>query len=240
MADALPFSLHVRWAVSHGNHRATKELVMKTRKSVLVCVLALLVGGLAFKSYIPTRGQTTTPQLPASATVGTRESPSPSQAPEHIVYRQFFRHLVALKQRAEGMESQGKNGKALRTHYKDKIGLKDKEASLLDEIATECERETAKIDERAQRIIEAARARFSNGRAASIEEIPPPPPELKKLQRHRDMVVMRARHRLVTELGAYGFQQIDDFLKLNFARDVRPAAVQPKQLRTNQQQPANQ
>lgn len=211
----------------------------RTKKLALLCVLALLVGGLAFKSHLPIRGQTPVPQSTASATVGTKESPSPSQAPEHIVYRQFFRHLVALKKQADEIESHGKNGKALRTHYKDKIGLKDKEASLLDEIATECERETAKIDERAQRIIQAARARFPNGRAASIEEIPPPPPELKKLQRHRDMVVMRARHRLVTQLGAYGFQQIDDFLKLNFARDVQPAAVQPKQLRTDQQQPLN-
>jgi hypothetical protein len=209
----------------------------RTKKVALLCLLALLVGGLGFKNYLPTRGQTPTPQPPASETVGTKESPSPSQAPEHVVYRQFFRHLVALKQRAQEMESRGKSGKALRTHYKDKIGLKDREASLLEEIATDCELETAKIDERAQRIIEAARARVQNGRAASIEEIPPPPPELKKLQRHRDMVVMRGRHRLVTELGAYGFHQIDDFLKLNFARDVKPSAVQPKQRRTDQQQP---
>jgi hypothetical protein len=118
--------------------------------------------------------------------------------------------------------------------------VENRQADLLDEIATECERETAKVDEQAQRIIQAARARVPNGRAASVEEIPPPPPALKKLQLRRDMIVMRGRHRLVTELGAYGFQQIDDFLKLNFARDVQPAAVQPKQLRTAQQQPGIQ
>jgi hypothetical protein len=211
----------------------------RAKKLALLCMLSLLVGGLAFKSHSPTRGQTPASPSPTSTTLGTRESPSPSQAPEQIVYRQFFRHLVALKQRADEMETHGKNGKALRTYYKDKIGLKDKEASLLDEIATECERETAKVDERAQRLIEAARARFPNGRAASAEEIPPPPPELKKLQERRDMIVMRARYRLFTELGAYGFQQVDDFLKLNFARDVRPAAVQPKQQRTDPQQPGN-
>jgi hypothetical protein len=102
-------------------------------------------------------------------------------------------------------------------------------------IATQCERETAKVEAKAQRIIAAARARFPNGQVASVEQIPPPPPELKKLQRHRDMIVMRARHRLVTELGAYGFQQIDDYIKLNFARNVQPSAVQPKQQRTGQQ-----
>lgn len=208
----------------------------RAKKLALLCMLSLLVGGLAFKSHLPTRGQTPTAPSPAT-TLGTKESPSPSQAPEQVIYRQFFRHLVGLKKQAEEMESHGKNGKAFRNHYKDKIGLKDNEASLLDEIATECERETAKVDEQAQRLIQAARARTKNGRAASIEEIPPPPPELKKLQQRRDMIVMRGRYRLFTELGAYGFQQIDDFLKLNFAPDVRPAAVQPKQQRTDPQQP---
>src|SRR5829696_1074754 len=180
----------------------------KTKTSAPLCVIALIVAGLVLNSHYPTRWRATAQESTTTNTIGTKQSPSPSQAPEHIVYRQFFRHLVALKQRAAETESQGKNGKAFRTYYKDKIGLKDKEASLLDEIATECERETAKVDAKAQRIIEAARARFPNGQIASSDQIPPPPPELKKLQRQRDMIVMRARHRLVTNLGAYGFQQI--------------------------------
>jgi hypothetical protein len=137
------------------------------------------------------------------------------------------------------MESQGRNAKALREHYKDKIGLKDKEAVLLDEIAFESEREVEKIDKKAQKIIDALRNRYPNGLLATGEQLPPPPPELKKLQRQRDMIVMSARHRLVTELGAYGFQQIDDFIKLNFARDVQPTAARPKQASTAQQAPSN-
>src|SRR5205807_2653042 len=179
----------------------------KIKVLTVFCVVALGVGGLAFKSYSPTRGQIpAAKQSPATATIGTKQSPSPSQAPEHVVYRQFFRHLVALKERAAEMETHGKSGKALRAHYKDKIGLKDKEADLLDEIAAECERETAKVDATAQRIIDATRKRFPNGRLASVDQLPPPPPELKKLQLKRDMIVMRARHRLVTELGSQGFQ----------------------------------
>lgn len=65
------------------------------------------------------------------------------------------------------METQGKSGKAFRTHYKDKIGLKDKEANVVAEIAAECERETAKVDAKAQRLIEAARARVPNGQVVS-------------------------------------------------------------------------
>ncbi len=157
-----------------------------------------------------------------------------------MIYRQFFHHLVALKQRAAEVEGQGKSGKALREHYKKKIGLKDKDADLLDQIAQECDRETAKVDAQAQKLIDATRRRFPKGKLASIEELPPPPPELKKLQLKRDMIVMRARHRLVTELEGQGFQQIDEFIKLNFARDVQPAAVQPKQSRTTQSGIGNQ
>lgn len=213
----------------------------KTKTSALLCVVALIAAGLALNNYVPIRGQATAQQSTTTTTtdpVGTKQSPSSSQAREHIVYRQFFRHLAALKQRAAEMETQGKSGKAFRTHYKDKIGLKDKEANLIDEIAAECDRETAKVDAKAQRIIESTRARVPIGQVVSSDQLPPPPPELKKLQRQRDMIVMRARYRLVSELGAYGFQRVDDFIKLNFARDVQPAAVRPKQQRTAQQEPS--
>lgn len=44
---------------------------------------------------------------------------------------------MALKERAGEVERQGRNGKALRSHYKDKIGLKDEHARLLDRIAAD-------------------------------------------------------------------------------------------------------
>jgi hypothetical protein len=212
---------------------------MKNGKTfTVICLAALVIGGIGWKSLSPTQGKTGAPQRPSHNTVltttGTKQSPNPSQAPEHVVYRQFFHHLVALKQRAEEAESHGKSGTALREHYKAKIGLKDKDADLLDQIAAECDRETAKVDAKAQKIIDGIRRRFPNGKMASPEELPPPPPELKALQLKRDMIVMRARHRLVTELGAQGFQQIDDFIKLNFSRDVQPTGVNPKPSGTSQ------
>jgi hypothetical protein len=200
---------------------------MKHKKLlVLFCLIAIGLAGLGLKTSSRTGSQTVarTGPAPGAANAGTKESPHPSQAPEHVIYRQFFRHLVALKERATEVESHGKNGKALREHYKTKIGLKDKDADLLDQIAAECERETAKVDAKAQRIIDNVRRRFPKGELASPDQLPPPPDELKKLQLKRDMIVMRARHRLVTELGKQTFQQIDDYLKVNFAPDVRPVA----------------
>jgi hypothetical protein len=81
------------------------------------------------------------------------------------------------------------------------------------------------MDAEAKDIIDAAHARYPGGQVPAGEQLPPPPPELKKLQRQRDMAVLKARHRLRTELGEHGFRQVDDFLKLNFAPNVQPAQV---------------
>lgn len=201
---------------------------MKNKKTLaIVCLIAIGLGVAAFNSFWPNGSRTVARQRSTTPTSsgGTKESPHPSQAPEHVIYRQFFRHVVALKQRAADNESHGKNGKALRDHYKTKIGLKDKDAELLDQIAEECERETAKIDAKAQKIIDGVRRQFPNGNVPSTEQLPAPPPELKKLQLKRDMIVMRARHRLVTQLGSDGFRQIDGFIKINFAPEVQPVAA---------------
>lgn len=203
---------------------------MKNKKPlVLLCLIVIGTTVLGLKTFSLTGSQSVARTLPTSPTTtkGTKESPHPSAAPEHVVYRQFFRHLVALKERATKTESHGKSGKALREHYKTKIGLKDKDGDLLDQIAEESERETAKVDAKAQKIIESVRKRFPKGELASVEQLPPPPPELKKLQLKRDMIVMRARHRLVTELGTNTFKQIDGYIKVNFAPDVRPVATAP-------------
>lgn len=212
---------------------------MKNKKTLgVICLIAIAFAAVAFNSLSSSGSRTVARQRTTTSTpAGVREAPKPSQASEHVIYRQFFRHVVALKQRAADNESHGKSGKALREHYKTKMGLKDKHADLLDQIAQECERETAKVDAKAQKIIDDARRRFPDGNVPSTEQLPAPPPELKKLQLKRDMIVMRARHRLVTELGSEGFQQIDGFIKANFAPDVQPVAARPKQMASTNETP---
>src|SRR5438094_2729325 len=152
---------------------------MKNRKTlVLLCliVISLTLFGLRTFSLTSSQSAARTRSTSTTTSAGTKESPHPSEAPEHIIYRQFFRHLVALKQRAAEIEGHGKSGKALREHYKTKVGLKDKDADLLDQIADECERETAKVDAQAQKIIDNARRRSPKGELVSAEQLPPPPP----------------------------------------------------------------
>jgi len=213
---------------------------MKNKKTLaIVCLVVIGLGVATFNSFWLNGSRTVARQRSATPTLsgGTKESPHPSQAPDHVVYRQFLRHVVALKKRAIGIETDGRSAKALRDHYKTRIGLKDKDADSLDQIAAEFDRETARVDAQAQRIIDNLRRRFPNRRLSSPEQLPPPPPELKKLQFKRDMIVMRARHRMATELGAQEFRQVNDYIKVNFARDVRPVVL-PDRRGTPAQQPS--
>ena len=141
-----------------------------------------------------------------------------------------FRHLVALKGHAKDVERQGRNGAKLRSHYKEKINLKDEHASLLDKIAVESDREVAKLDAKAKKITDEFHARYPKGIVPAGEKLPPPPAELKELQRQRDMSILRARHQLRTSLGEHGFKQIDDYIKLNFAPNVKPAPIRQRSL----------
>lgn len=210
----------------------------RNKKQVLtvLCVGLVSVGALTFtarplasKSTAVTRKPPTAPNnTPTAVPLGTRESPSPASAPEHVIYRQFFRHLVALNERATQAERQGKDGKKLRSHYKDKTGLAEEHSRILDKVADDYEREVRQLDAKAKKIIDQAHARYPKGVVPAGEQLPPPPPELKDLQRQRDYSVMRARHRLQTSLGEHGFRQLDDFLKLKFAPNVRPVPVTPR------------
>jgi len=124
------------------------------------------------------------------------------------------------------LERQGRSGKAVRSYYKDRAGLNDEQSRILDEIAADCEREVAQIDAKAKKIIDALKARYPDGKVPAGEQLPPPPPVLKKMQEQRDMIILRSRDRLSQAMGAHGFQQLNDFIKLNVSPRVTPSQVQ--------------
>ena len=158
---------------------------------------------------------------------GTIEAPRRSHPPEHVIYRFFFHHLMALKDRAAEVERKGGDGKALRAYYKNKAKLSDAQADNLDQIAADCDREVARLDARAKALITAFRARASAVHSASGKPLPELPPELKALQQQRDSTILRARQKLRTALGIEAFRQLDDFIKLDVERNAKPAELQP-------------
>lgn len=196
---------------------------------VVFCLIAMCIGAFALLGNKPVASKPpVNNSLQTRADRGSRQDPLPANAPEHVVYRQFFRHLIALKKQAKDNELKTKKLSKLRAHYKDKIGLKNDKAHILDNIAEEYVKEMAQTDAKAKKIIDEAHSRFPDGKIPRGQQLPPPPKELEKLQRDRDMSVLKARQKLKNKLGDYDFQLIDDYIKINFARQIKPTAVNPQ------------
>ncbi|HEX6719107.1 MAG TPA: hypothetical protein VF088_18510 [Pyrinomonadaceae bacterium] len=197
---------------------------MNKKALTIFALIAISLTIFAFNGFQPSSGKTS--QITPSSPQGTKESPRPSDAPEHVIYRQFFHHLVTLKARANDVESKGGDGRGLRSYFKRKANLTENEAAVLDAVAADCEREVADLDAKAKLIIDAYRARLLHGKIDS-KNLPPLPPQLATLQEQRNLAILHARERLQKSLGQQAFSRLDDFIKMNAERNSRPAQVTP-------------
>jgi len=161
----------------------------------------------------------------------------PDRLPEAVLYWQMFRHAIALDKRADEMDRRGEDGSKLRRFYRDKAGLDESQAGLLDKIANECASEVAAQDRRAMEVIRAFRARFPNGRLSGGQTPPPAPPELAALQQERDAIVLKFRDRLRTELGESEFERFHTFVQESIAPQIRQITTAARPQPTRSQLP---
>ena len=182
---------------------------MKSKRILIgLSVAALIAAGLGFEFQRP-QGQAK--QKPSQ--------PQTQQAiPEFEVYRQMFHHHVTMKQKAEELEKQGKDGKFLREFYQRQANLNDDQARAFDEIASSCEKEIAQQDAKAKAIIDAALAKNGNGKLSKGSRPPDPPGELRSLWDERNAIIMRHRYGLEAAFGGSEFKRLDDYIK----KDVVP------------------
>lgn len=139
------------------------------------------------------------------------------------IYEHLFRHYSFLKNKANGAEREGKNAEAqvLRSIYKREAKLNEREAALLDEVASDAMNRVDELLARGQQVIAEARARVPGGQLKKGEAPPPPPAELETLQQERETIILQARERLRAELGAEAFTRFDDFVQRNIAGSMR-------------------
>ena len=148
--------------------------------AIPVCFALLLTGAIFWWTPAPEAA------LPAVRELQDLERPRKISPPPHVVYSALFHHIVAVKEQAEAEERQGKDARSLRSTFREKADLSDVQAHLLEAIATNCVREVAAEDARAQVIINAFKSRFPPGRLPPGVKLPPPPPELKQMQEERE------------------------------------------------------
>lgn len=176
---------------------------MRKTTAFLAVSAALLIGILGFRY-----GANSSATAPASPK-------DPHSIPDQAIYRQLFHHHNALKKKADELQQQGKNGLELRSFYKQSAKLTDDQDRAFDQIASDCDRDVAKQDEKAQALITAVQRRYPKGRIPQGERPPEAPTELKAMQAERDDIILKARDRLRAAFGEQEFQRFSDFVEKN-------------------------
>lgn len=189
------------------------EATMIKKSAVLLSGVVLFVAA-AFAFSLQTNSV-----APVSAAGSTAEMP------DSVVYRHLFRHVAALKAKADDSERQGESAEHLRGFFKHKAKLNDEQARTLDEIAARCALGIEAIDERARPIIEAYKAQYPNGQVPHGQLPPPPPDELRQLTRERDELVLGKRDELRSAFGEEAFSRFQEFVKNKIAPNVSPVSA---------------
>jgi hypothetical protein len=187
-------------------------------------IVALLTLAFALGAFALSRQEHASAARPA---VGDQPS-APAQAngqeiPEHVTYDVLFRQIDALKKKAAELDSRGIDGGGeLRKFVYREAKLDDKQAEKLDKIQTEYMGVVEKMDAKAKKIIQEARAQHPHGRLAEGQPLPEPPQELKALQNKRNNLTLQARSFVREALGEQEFQRFGQFVKEHIADRLRP------------------
>jgi hypothetical protein len=148
------------------------------------------------------------------------------EIPDSVVYRHLFRHVAALKTKADDFERQNKDAEHLKGFFKRKANLSDEQARRLDEVASQCALGIKTIDERANLIIEAYKAQYPNGQVPHGQKPAPPPAELQQLTNERNDLVLRKRDELRAAFGEEAFGHFQEFVKNKISPNVNPISAE--------------
>lgn len=194
----------------------------KKRTVVALLLLALVAGAFAVSRQERASAARTAP----GTQHGAAARPGGEGIPEHVTYDVLFRQMAALKRKADDLDRRGGGGDDLRRLVSREAKLDDEQAQKLERVQGEYMRVVAKMDARAKKIIEEARAQRPHGRLREGEALPEPPQELKALQEKRNNLTLQARAFLREALGEQEFQRFGEFVKEHVARKLKP--VEPR------------
>jgi hypothetical protein len=219
---------------------------MKKRTIIVLCLLAVMASVAlsnsgSWKTNPPALGRRTeeksaaperqassgaTAQFQASQS-NNSSSATNTQIPDFVTYRQLFRHVAFLKDKADEKERGGADGTSLRNYYKREAKLDDREARALDQIASECNAAVERLDGKAKKITDDFRAQHPGGKLAEGELPPAPPAELRALWEERTNTILQAKERLKAAFGEQEFQRFGEYVKQGIVPNIRPVKLDP-------------
>lgn len=177
---------------------------MLNRRTLIFTAMGLLVSFLVCVFAFAQQKRGAKPLKSESDVRTPNSSRRPSEGiPEHIFYGQFFSLLVSLQNTAE---------------YESRAGLSKEQATILEQIAKDCDREITLQDAKAGKVIGAFRTELAKKKSASSIERPP---ELKQLKAERDQIILHYRDLLKAELGPETFARLTDVARELIKIEVR-------------------
>lgn len=164
--------------------------------------------------------------------------PAPRKVSLPTLYRFFLAFQLHLDRAADAMDQKGERASGLRDHYQKRLGFTPAEFALVRDAAIRLEAQLKQQDAKAQAVIDDVHARFPPGAVTGPKDLPPPSPELVRLQQERNALIKHEVDRLKASLGPALAGKLDKFLQSDFAPDVQVQSVGPPLARHPGQRPA--
>jgi len=160
----------------------------------------------------------------ASSTMQLGVGPTNSNVPEEVAYWFLFRQQTFINKKAAEVERQGKDSSFLRKYYQNEANLDDRQAAILNEIATQCDLEVRALEAEAKVVVDRLRAERAKA-PVNQNEKPKPSPELQVLQQRIDNVVRQARNQLERAMGPASFNAFQSFVRDKVASQIQPRST---------------
>jgi hypothetical protein len=175
----------------------------------------------------------TTPLLYAQATGGTGSPSGAKTVPVNVLYWAFFGHVARLDTTAAALQKSATAGAVgatinpanLRAYYKRRLSLTDSEDAALHNVAAVFDAAVKQQDDAAKAVIKDLRAQLRS--AKSSAGTPEVPQQLVQMQTQRDAIISSYINMLKTQMGAPGFQKVDNFVNTAFAVHASAQTIDP-------------
>lgn len=139
-------------------------------------------------------------------------SAQPTAVPDKIVYGIFFRQSATFSAKADEVEKNGGDGRALRRHFAQIAVLNDTDSDLLNRVLADYVREASLIEARQRAMVDAFHARYPDGHVPD-GETRDRPASYQGLNLEREQLYLRMRDQLQTVLGPQTFARLDTALR---------------------------
>ena len=144
--------------------------------------------------------------------------------PDHVLYHQFFRHLLYLDRQAASQQFKTADTVEPLNSYQRRLRFSADAFSKVRSSAALTEKQVDAVDAQAKKIIDAVRAQ-NKLLTGSGQPLPPLPSELAQLQQQRNALIQNQVAMLKADLGSQEAATLDGFLRMQFAPHVKIAII---------------